>query len=294
MGRADRAGRAGRSGREAIALVAIATALALSVPHVRAEADTYEIYAVRFATLANFRVSSLVAGADPSRRMDIAMMVWVLKGADRRIVLVDSGFHREQYFRQFTVTDYVRPPDALAPLGIDANDVTDIFLSHMHWDHAGGIDLFPSARVWIQKEEYDYYAGDAWQSRTTHGGVDPDDVLEIVKRNTQGKVSFVRGDDDALLSGILFGIGGRHTWASQFVGARTRSHTVVLASDNMYLYENLDAHTAIAQTLDAGSNLRTQDRMKSLASEPRYVIPGHDPAVFDRFPRIADRIVRIE
>lgn len=49
---------------------------------VRGEADKYEVYAVRFATLANFPVSSLVAGADRARRMDIAMMIWVLKGAD--------------------------------------------------------------------------------------------------------------------------------------------------------------------------------------------------------------------
>jgi glyoxylase-like metal-dependent hydrolase (beta-lactamase superfamily II) len=164
----------------------------------------------------------------------------------------------------------------------------------MHWDHAGGIDLFPTARVWIQKDEYDYYTSDAWQSRTTHGGIDADDVLEIVKRNTQGKVSFVRGDDETSLSGILFGVGGKHTWASQFIAVQTRGRVAVLASDNMYLYENLDAHAPIAQTLDAASNLRTQDRMRSLAGEPRLLVPGHDPAVFSRFPRVSDRIVRIE
>jgi glyoxylase-like metal-dependent hydrolase (beta-lactamase superfamily II) len=276
-----------------ITLALLAT-LAMTSPRVRAEADTYEVYAVRFATLANFPVSSLVAGADRSRRMDIAMMVWVLKGGDGRIALVDSGFHREQYFRQFTVKDYIKPSDALAPLGIAPDQVTDILVSHMHWDHAGGLDLFPSARIWIQKDEYDYYTGDAWQSARTHGGIDADDVLEIVRRNTQGKVSFVGGDDGTLLSGITFGVGGKHTWASQFVGVRTRAHTVVLASDNMYLYENLDSHLPIAQTLDAASNLRTQDRMRSMASEPRLLIPGHDPAVFARFPRVADRIVRIE
>ncbi len=164
----------------------------------------------------------------------------------------------------------------------------------MHWDHAGGLDLFPSARVWIQKDEYDYYTSDAWQSPRTHGGIDPDDVLEIVKRNTQGKVSFVRGDDDTLLSGITFGIGGKHTWQSQFVAVQGRDHIVVLASDNMYLYENLDTHKAIAQTLDAASNLRTQDRMRSMVIEPKFLVPGHDPGVFTRFPRVSERIVRIE
>jgi glyoxylase-like metal-dependent hydrolase (beta-lactamase superfamily II) len=272
----------------------LALTLFLSARWVHTEADTYEVYAVRFATIADFPVSSLVAGADRARRMDIAMMVWVLKGVDGRIALIDSGFHRDRYFRQFAVKDYVSPPEAIAPLGLKAGDVTDIFLSHMHWDHAGGLDLFPSARVWVQKDEYDYYTSDAWQSANTHGGIDADDVLEIVKRNTQGKVSFVRGDDDTSLSGIGFGIGGKHTWASQFVSVRTRGRIAVVASDNMYLYENIDAHTPIAQTLDPVSNLRAQDRMRSLASDPRLVVPGHDPAVFARFPHVSDRIVRIE
>jgi len=285
-------GHAAPIGRVAFAVFAIA--LEFAAPRMRAEADKYDVYAVRFATLANFPVSSLVAGADRTRRLDIAMMIWVLKGADGRIALVDTGFHREQYFRQFTVRDFVNPSDAIAPLGVQPANVTDIFLTHMHWDHAGGIDLFPAARVWIQRDEYDYYTSDAWQSPRTHGGIDADDVLEIVKRNTQGKVSFVRGDDETSLSGILFGIGGKHTWQSQFVAVQTRTKTAVLASDNMYLYENLDAHAAIAQTLDAASNLRTLDRMRSIAGEPRLLVPGHDPAVFDRFRHVTERIVRIE
>jgi glyoxylase-like metal-dependent hydrolase (beta-lactamase superfamily II) len=284
----------GRVGRKSGTIATVLIALALIVPRLGADVDRYEVYAVRFATLADFPVSSLVAGADRSRRMDIAMMIWVLKGIDGRIAIVDSGFHREKYFAQFTVKDYIAPSEAIAPLGITPADVTDLLLTHMHWDHAGGIDLFPKARVWVQKDEYDYYTGEAWQSPRTHGGIDADDVLEIVKRNTEGKVSFLRGDDDTSLSGVTFGVGGKHTFASQFVVVSTRPHTVVIASDNMYLYENMDAHLPIAQTLDAVSNLRTQDRMKSLASEPRLLVPGHDPAVFTRFPHISDRIVRIE
>ncbi len=146
----------------------------------------------------------------------------------------------------------------------------------MHWDHAGGIDLFPKARVWVQKDEYDYYTGEAWQSPRTHGGIDADDVLEIVKRNTEGKVSFVRGDDDTSLSGVTFGVGGKHTFASQFVVVSTRPHTVVIASDNMYLYENMDAHAPIAQTLDAvvepahaGSDEVARERAAAAGSRPR-------------------------
>lgn len=275
-----------------VASISVFTSTAVGVG---ADMDKYEVYAVRYATLANFRVSGLVAGADPSRRMDIAMTIWVLKGVDGRIAIVDSGFHRDQYFKQFTVRDFVSPSEAIAPLGIKPEDVTDIFLTHAHWDHAGGVDLFPNARVWIQKDEFEYYTGQAWQQANTHGGIDAEDMIELLRRNTRGKLSLVRGDDDTTISGITFGIGGKHTWQSQFIVVHgARQHDVVLASDNMYLYENLDAHQPIAQTLDAASNLRTQDRMKSMASEPRFLVPGHDPAVFGKFEKVSDRIVRIE
>src|SRR5438067_2678533 len=109
------------------ATIAIALA-ALSMLGARAspEPDKYEVYAVRFATIVNFPVSSLVAGADRARRMDIAMMIWVLKGVDGRVAIVDSGFHRDRYFQQFEVQDYVKPSAALAPLGLRASDVTDV------------------------------------------------------------------------------------------------------------------------------------------------------------------------
>ena len=175
-------------------IAAIVVAAFMHAPSgAHAEADKYDVYAVRFATIAGFPVSSLIAGADRSRRLDIAMTVWVLKGADGRVALVDSGFHRDRYFTQFAVKDFVMPNEALATLGLKAADVTDIFLSHMHWDHAGGIDLFPTARVWLQKEEYEYYTGAAWQARNTHGGIDPDDVLELVKRNIAGRDASRRG-----------------------------------------------------------------------------------------------------
>src|SRR5437773_263673 len=111
------------------ALVALAL-LACAAPRTHGEADKYDVYAVRFATITGFPVSSLIAGADRSRRLDIAMMVWLLKGADGRIALVDSGFHREKYFTQFAVADFIRPSEAIGALGVKPEAATDIFLSH--------------------------------------------------------------------------------------------------------------------------------------------------------------------
>ena len=165
----------------------------------------------------------------------------------------------------------------------------------MHWDHADGVDLFPKAQVWIQKDEFNYYTGEARpprrQSRRADAG---DDVSALVKLNTQGRVRLVDGDAKEIIPGVTVYTGGRHTFASQYVGVNTKSGRVVIASDNLYLYENLDKHVPIAQTFDAKSNLAAQDRMKQLATSPRLIIPGHDPEVFVRtrsarvYPRAVD------
>ena len=251
----------------------------------------YEVYAIRYATIPQFAVSGLVAGADAARKMDIAMMVWLVRGGGKNI-LVDAGFYRDQFFKQWTVKDFEKPSDAVRRAGVKPDEITDVIATHMHWDHADGMDLFPNARVWVQKDELEYYAGSAWQSRRTHGGIDPDDVIAAVKLNMAGKVGLVNGDAQEILPGITCYTGGKHTYASQFVAVHTKNGTLVLASDNVYLYENLEKHVPIAATLDAASNLRAQDRMKEMAGD--RVIPGHDPAVMTKFKSIAPGVVRVE
>ena len=253
----------------------------------------YEIYALRYATIPDFPVASLVAGADRARKLDIAMMVWLVRGGGRNI-LVDSGFYRDQFFQQWHVNDFVKPSDTLSRVGLKPDDITDIVVTHMHWDHADGADLFPKARIWLQKDELEYYAGSAWQSPRTHGGIDPEDVLALVKLNTQRRVGLVDGDAREILPGIACYTGGKHTYASQFVAVNTAVGTVVLASDNMYLYENLEKHLPIAQSLDQDSNLRAQDRMKQLAAAPQWIIPGHDPAVMTKFPNPSPGVAKIQ
>ena len=156
------------------------------------------------------------------------------------------------------------------------------------------MDLFPNAKIWIQKDEYVYYTGPAWQSDGKHGGIEPEDVLMLVKLNMDHRVNLVGGDSVEIIDGIRVYTGGRHTYASQYVSVRTASGTVVIASDNMYLYENLEKHTPIAQTFDADSNLKAQDRMRQLASRPDLVVPGHDPDVFVKFPKPGNGVARIQ
>ena len=253
----------------------------------------YEVYAIKYASIPDFPVEDLVAGADKARKIDIAMVIWLVRGNGRNI-LVDSGFYRPQFFKEWKVNDFIKPSEAIGKLGLKPEDITDVIITHMHWDHADGMDLFPKAKIWLQKDEYTYYTGEAWQSPKTHGGIEPDDVLAVVRLNLAGRVGLVNGDAQQILPGITCYIGGKHTYQSQYVGVKTAGGTEVLASDNMYLYENLATHKPIAQTLDAASNLRAQDRMKTIASDPRLIVPGHDPAIFTKFPKPGNGVAKIE
>jgi glyoxylase-like metal-dependent hydrolase (beta-lactamase superfamily II) len=274
--------------------VLLATPSVGKPPRPSSPVPTYDVYAVRYGTLSDFPVRGLVAGADSARRMDIAMMVWVLmpQPSNGRIILVDAGFHRQKFLDAWKPSQFTPATEAIARLGIKPDDVTDIILSHVHWDHMDGLDLFPKARVWIQRAEYEYYVGD--DGRARHSAIDPDDATMLAELRAAGRVELVDGDGREIMPGIAVYTGGKHTYASQYVGVHTMNGTVVVASDNCYLYENLEKHAAIAQTLDAASNLAALDRMMRLASDARLVAPGHDPAVFTRFPKPGNGVAKIE
>jgi glyoxylase-like metal-dependent hydrolase (beta-lactamase superfamily II) len=254
-------------------------------------APRYEVYAVSYGVIPGFPVRALVAGADSTRTLDIEKMVWLLRGAVGRNVLVDAGFYRDKFFKNWTVRDYLKPSDAVARAGVKPEDVTDLIITHAHWDHLDGADLFPKARVWIQREEYEYYSDPA---HLANSGVDADDMAALERIKAEGRLRLVEGNEREIIPGITVYTGGRHTRASQFVTVATASGTVVVASDNAYLYENLDQHRPIAQTWDSVSNLAAQARMKQLASNPRLIGPGHDPLVLVRFPKPGLGVARIE
>lgn len=255
---------------------------------------TYEVYALSYGVYPNFPVSALVAGAEKDRKIDLQMMVWLLKGTNGRNVLVDTGCYHDNVVKDKGIQNLIKASDAVAKLGLTAADITDVIISHMHWDHADGMDLFPNAKIWIQKDEYVYYSGGAWRPGGKHGGIEPDDVLTLVKLNIGGKVNLVDGDNVEIIDGVKVYTGGRHTFASQYVSVRLPAGTAVIAWDNMYLYENLEKHAPIAQTFDAESNLKAQERMKQIASRPELVVPGHDPLVFVKFPKPGNGVARIE
>jgi glyoxylase-like metal-dependent hydrolase (beta-lactamase superfamily II) len=273
-------------------LLASAGAVLLAIG-LQAQTPEYSIEAIRYATSPNVPVAELVVNGPKDQKVDIAMVVWLIRGGGHTI-LFDSGFHRDRFVKEFPMKDYLRPDEAVKTAGVNPQDVTDIVISHAHWDHMGGIDLFPRATVWIQREEYRYYTGDAWQKGGNHGGIDPEDVEELVKLNTEHRVRFVDGDDVEIFPGIRAYTGSRHTYASQYLRV-AGTPTYVLASDNVYFYLNLseDLASATFSDTDHAANIAQQKRMIELAGSPDRVVPGHDILQFQKFPTTG-RVAKIK
>ena len=258
-----------------------------------ASTPEYSIQAIRYATAPGVPVAALIVGGPKDEKVDIAMVIWLIRGGGRTI-LFDSGFHRDTFLKYFPMTERVRPDEAVKLAGVQPEEVTDIVISHAHWDHMGGIDLFPKANVWIQKEEFRYYTGEAWQPQGNHGGIDPEDVKELVQLNTAGRLRFVDGDNVEIFSGIRAYTGARHTYASQYLRVEGNP-AFVLASDNCYFYRNLSLHLASAGFSDAdhAANIAAQTRMIELAGSADRVVPGHDALQFEKF-HTQGRIAKIK
>jgi len=260
----------------------------LLIPSIQTTAATakpeYTIEAIRFGTIPQFRTASLVIGADPNEKLDIATIIWLIRGGGRTI-LFDTGYYRQTPgFDRFGTVDFVRPDEAVKLAGVQPGDVTDVIVSHIHWDHMGGISLFPKATIWIQKDEYQYYVGDAYQPGGKPGG-ELEDLLELLRRNVTRKVVLIDGDDREILPGIHVYTGARHTYASQYIKI-DGTPAYVLASDNVYLYRNIDTKAPIAtfDPVDRFANVAAFDRMIRLAGARERVLPGHDMLIFSRFP----------
>ena len=265
---------------------------------VRAQSPHYKVYAIRFASMAHPTPISMWSDKGPDNdSVHIDFTIWLIKGDNGKNILVDAGFRSDiEEAKEFEVMNYVRPDSALAKVGLQPGDITDIILSHPHWDHIDGVGLFPNAHLWIQKEDYGYFVGAAWASDSTAGGFDKRDVRTMVELNMAHRVTLVDGDNKEIIPGITVYTGSRHTYNSQYAVVRTGTHNVVLASDNIWIYYSLDhmVPASVGGTLDPAGYVRAMQRMKTLASSPKYIIPGHDAKVFTLFPKVTEGVVEIE
>jgi glyoxylase-like metal-dependent hydrolase (beta-lactamase superfamily II) len=261
------------------------------------QSKKYEVYALKFASSAHlWPIADWVDKGPKNDSVQIDFMIWLIKG-NGKTILVDAGFLNDiPDAKEFTIVNYVRPDSTLPKLGLKPTDITDIILSHPHWDHIDGLDLFPNAQVWMQQDDFYYYVGAAWQKGGNAGGFNKRDVRKLIDKNLAGKLTLVNGDNQEIIPGIKVFTGSRHTFNSQYLLVETGANKVILASDNIWVYYSLEhmQPAAAGGTYDPAGYVNAMQRMKTLVTNPRYIIPGHDGKIFSNFPAVKEGVVKIE
>lgn len=280
--------------RKPIDLIKIFLLILLTAFHFSAigQNNTYNIFALAYTGNDKIPVSEIAVGSKANDSITGNAMVWLLKGNNGRIILVDAGFTDTAQYPFFN--NYIRPDIVLKEININPEDITDLIITHPHFDHIGGIDLFPNAMVWMQKDDFHYFVNTAWQKNGVTVGLNKKDVSKLIEKSTEGKLTLVKGDSIEIIPGIRVFIGSRHTYESQYVLVNGVSGKTIIASDNIWYYYNLEHLLPIPITFDPKGYVNAMKRMKRLVSDSNLIIPGHDALVLSKFPKVTDRIVRIE
>jgi glyoxylase-like metal-dependent hydrolase (beta-lactamase superfamily II) len=247
----------------------------------------YEVYAIRYARRDARRTAHFIGGDPHDAPMAMDYFVWLIRNAERTIV-VDTGFTAEVAAKR--KREYLRTPKAgLALLGVNADEVKDVVVTHMHYDHVGTFFDFPKAVFHLQDAEMNFVTGRHMRHHQFSHSYEVEDVVGMVREVFKGRVAFHNGTDEIAPGVSLHHIGG-HTPGVQSVRVHTQRGWVVLASDATHYYEHVEKGRVFPTMFNLGDALEGYDTLRKLAASPRHIIPGHDPLVMARYPAVSKEL----
>jgi glyoxylase-like metal-dependent hydrolase (beta-lactamase superfamily II) len=241
----------------------------------------YELFAIKYGRHERNASANFLGGDPHDGPMPLDYFVWLIRGEGREIV-VDTGFNvAVAAKRQRRIT---RPVEVgLADMGVAADTVKDIVITHLHYDHVGNFDLFPAATFHLQDLEMQYATGRCMTVDAMRHAYEVEDVVGMVRRVYAGRVTFHHGDGEIAPGVTVHHVGG-HTMGLQVVRVATRRGWVVLASDASHFYANMESKRPYPIVYNVGDMVEGWRKARSLADSDAHVIPGHDPMVMERYP----------
>src|SRR5690606_30958632 len=112
-------------------------------------------------------------------------------------------------------------------------------LTHMHYDHSGNFNAFPNARLHVQDAEINFATGRHMCHQALSHFYEVEDMVQMLREIYAGRVDFHDGEGE-LAPGITLHRVGGHTDGLQVVRVHTQRGWVVLASDAVHFYRNLE------------------------------------------------------
>ncbi len=246
----------------------------------------WQVIALRYAeNERNAGANFLMPVADAHDAMPMDYFVWLLRGPDGREILVDTGFDGETAARRGRTI--LRPVDeCLRAIGSDPDRIGDVVLTHLHYDHAGNLGLFPKARFHIQDREVAFATGRHMCAHCLRHPFEVEDVVRLIRAVYAERVTFHDGEGEVAPGVTLHHVGG-HSDGLQMVRVATSRGPLVLASDASHYYANMQRGNPFPIVYDLGAMVGGWKRALALAEgDESLVIPGHDPIVRTRFPEL--------
>ncbi|MCZ6890539.1 MAG: N-acyl homoserine lactonase family protein [Gammaproteobacteria bacterium] len=243
--------------------------------------EPYEVYAVRYGHHDRPARDNFIFADAHDGPMPLDFFVWAIVGNGRTIV-VDLGFDHAGAERRGR-TIYRLPAEGLRSVGVDPATVEDVVITHLHYDHCGSLSDFPQARLYLQDREMAFATGRFMTHERLRLAFDVEYVTEFVRAVYDERVVFVDSTMTLAPGVSLHHIGG-HTDGLQVVRVWTQSGWLVLASDAVHLYANMQSANPFPIVFNVGHMIDGFDLLRGLAGREALIVPGHDPLVLTRFP----------
>jgi glyoxylase-like metal-dependent hydrolase (beta-lactamase superfamily II) len=236
------------------------------------------------------RMVGRIEGREPGGKIGFNNYVWLITCGERHI-LVDTGFNKESGLKRNRLQERC-PIETLSRCGIDPDQVEDVVMTHLHYDHAGNMNKLRNARFYIQRREIEFVTGPSMASShpSLGGSMEVGDIRAVVDLVFAGRVVVLDGFVE-IAPGIEAYLVGGHTPGLQILRVKTARGWVVLANDACHYELNLTERQPISYFVNLEDMFAGFDKVFRLADgDHSRIIPGHDPIVMHRFPALAQSL----
>ena len=213
--------------------------------------------------------------------MPLDYFIWLIKGRDRTYV-IDTGFDAQVGRTTFESAPGDTRRSCSRRIGTGPEQISDVIVTHLHYDHAGNRELFSRAPFMCRIGRWRCCHGPMHVPFGAGAYFDVRDISAMVERVFSQRVVFHDGDCELAPGLSLHRIGG-HTAGLQIVRVWTRRGWLVLASDASHFYANME-QGRFPIVYNVGDMYEGHRRCYELAGRSENVIPGHDPLVMQRYP----------